>query len=514
MLSCSGHGRLGATDSLGLNLHGRLGYRSPAMATRHIFLIGLGGLALLAAGCRDAETGPIEVSAIGGRPELANPNLKPLDPPSAFLVESVAQGLVRFDAAGEIEPALAQRWIVSDDGLRYTFRLARLAWPDGRQITAQQVAARLRAAASGASRNKLKPLLGAIDEVEPMIAEVLEISLKSPRPNFLQLLAQPEMAVIQSGRGSGPFQFERQADGSVRLRPRPSPDQEEEEEAPVGPEILLRGEPAALAVARFDEGMADMVTGGSLGDLALARASGPPGNSLVFDPVSGMLGLAFTHRQGAFADPELRRALAMAIDRAAIVQAFAVPAHQPRESLVSPGVTELPQPALAAWSAQPLPLRRREAARIVAGAEEKIVVRVAMPEGPGYRLLFAHLKRDWAVIGVTAQRVGPREQGDLRLIDEVAPVNLATWYLRHFTCEASAVCDPAADEKLAAARIARNAAERRGLLAEADRALTDLSVYIPIAAPVRWSLVAPRLNGFRPNAFGRHPAGELLRPAP
>jgi peptide/nickel transport system substrate-binding protein len=102
----------------------------------------------------------------------------------------------------------------------------------------------------------------------------------------------------------------------------------------------------------------------------------------------------------------------------------------------------------------------------------------------------------------------------LRLIDEVAPVNLATWYLRHFTCEASAVCDPAADEMLAAARLAPNAAARREQLAAADRALTDLAVYIPIAAPVRWSLVAPRLNGFRPNAFGRHPAGELLRTAP
>lgn len=490
-----------------------LGYRSASMATRRTLLIGLSGLALLAASCRDKESGPIEVSAIGARPELANPNLKALDPPSAFLVEAVAQGLVRFDSAGEIEPALAQRWIVSNDGLRYTFRLARLSWPDGRPITAQQVAARMRAAASPASRNPLKPLLGAIDEIEPMIAEVLEISLKSPRPNFLQLLAQPEMAVIQGGRGSGPFQLERQGDGSVRLRPRPSPEQEEEG-APEGPEILLRGEPAALAIARFDENKADLVTGGSLGDLALARASDPPGNSLVFDPVAGMLGLAFTHRQGAFADPELRRALAMAIDRAAIVQAFAVPAHQARETLVSPGVTELPQPAFAAWSAQPLPLRRRNAARIVAAAEDRILVRVSMPEGPGYHLLFAHLKRDWAAIGVTALRVGSREQADLRLIDEVAPVNLATWYLRHFTCDASAVCDTGADDKLAAARIAGTAAERRTLLAEADRALTDLSIFIPIAAPVRWSLVAPRLNGFRPNAFGRHPAGELLRPAP
>ena len=79
---------------------------------------------LLLAGCGEPRRGPIAVSAIGGPPRLVNPNLQPLDPPSAFLIEATAQGLVRFDAAGEIEPALAQSWIVSDDGLRYTFRIA------------------------------------------------------------------------------------------------------------------------------------------------------------------------------------------------------------------------------------------------------------------------------------------------------------------------------------------------------------------------------------------------------
>ena len=89
---------------------------------------------------RRPESGPIEVSAIGGPPRLANPNLEPLDPPTAFLTEAVAQGLVRFDAAGEIEPALAQSWIVSDDGLRYTFRIRRATGPAACRVTAQQVA--------------------------------------------------------------------------------------------------------------------------------------------------------------------------------------------------------------------------------------------------------------------------------------------------------------------------------------------------------------------------------------
>jgi peptide/nickel transport system substrate-binding protein len=246
----------------------------------------------------------------------------------------------------------------------------------------------------------------------------------------------------------------------------------------------------------------------------VARASEPAGNTLVFDPVSGLLGLEFAHRNGPLADSELRRALSMALDRAAIVRALAVPGLQARETLVSPGVSELPQPAFPAWAIDPPALRRVNAARAVTAAGGPLTLRVAMPDGPGYRLLFAYLKRDWGAIGVTAERVRPGQQADLRLVDAVAPINLATWYLRHFTCDAAAVCDSEADQMLAAARIAPDAAARREQLAAADRLLTDITAFVPIAAPVRWSLVSPRLNGFRPNAFGRHPAGELVRPAP
>ena len=140
--------------------------RSQAMATRPKLRA-----ALVAAGprprrlLREPDDGPIAVSAIGGPPRLANPNLQPLDPPSAFLVEAIAQGLVRFDAAGEIEPALAQSWIVSDDGLRYTFRHPpRRTGRTAARSPPSRSSARLRAALSRASRNPLKPVLGAIDD--------------------------------------------------------------------------------------------------------------------------------------------------------------------------------------------------------------------------------------------------------------------------------------------------------------------------------------------------------------
>jgi peptide/nickel transport system substrate-binding protein len=96
----------------------------------------------------------------------------------------------------------------------------------------------------------------------------------------------------------------------------------------------------------------------------------------------------------------------------------------------------------------------------------------------------------------------------------VAPANLGSWYLRHFLCEASAVCDPAADEALQAARLAPTAAERQAQLSLADGILSRATPFIPLTAPVRWSLVPGRLDGFRPNAFARHPAVNLIAERP
>ncbi len=87
-------------------------------------LWGLIAAALTLVGCeRRADTGPVVVSAIGGAPSLADPARTGLDVARRLLLDSVAQGLVRFDASGQVEPGLAERWIVTDGGMSYIFRL-------------------------------------------------------------------------------------------------------------------------------------------------------------------------------------------------------------------------------------------------------------------------------------------------------------------------------------------------------------------------------------------------------
>jgi peptide/nickel transport system substrate-binding protein len=474
--------------------------------------IGLAALLALA-GCGGPETGPVEVSAIGSPPRLVDPNRAPLDPSSAFLAEAIAQGLVRFNAEGDIEPALAQSWIISDDGLTYTFRLRRTNWTDGGRVTAQQVAARLRAALGRVSRNALKPVLGAVSEIVAMTDEVVVINLRGPRPNFLQLLAHPELAIIQNGAGTGPYRLAGGEAGVTRLQIVRGEDEEALDDSP---DLWLRGEPAARAVARFADGRRALVVGGTAGDLPFARAADLPSNAFVFDPVSGLFGLTFNPRGGPLISAALRQALSMAIDRQALAGAIGAPGLGPRTSLVPPGVQDVPNAAQPDWANLNQAQRRDEARRLIAelALSAPLTLRVAMPDGPGYRTIFLYLRRDWRLIGVDAVLARRGEPADLIFIDEVAPANLGSWYLRHFTCEASGVCDPAADAALLAARLAPSAAERQAQFVLAGGILSRATPFIPLTAPVRWSLVPGRLDGFRPNPFARHPAVNLIAERP
>jgi oligopeptide transport system substrate-binding protein len=133
-----------------------------------------------------------------------------------------------------------------------------------------------------------------------------------------------------------------------------------------------------------------------------------------------------------------------------------------------------------------------------------------LPEGPGSKLLFSLVRSNWAAIGVQTVRVGEKADADLRLVDAVSPSRTATWYLRRFACERSPVCSEIADDALGIARTALNPIDRAARIADADLRLTEMVPFIPIAQPLRWSLVSPRLTSFKTNNRGVHPLNHLI----
>jgi peptide/nickel transport system substrate-binding protein len=463
---------------------------------------------MLVAGCKPEPQGELKVMVIGEKPELVDPSVRPPTAAGKVLLANVAQGLVRFDASGQIVPGLAERWNVSDDGLSYIFRLSSGEWASGRKITAQQVARILRRAGSASNNNPLADTLGAIDEIVAMTDRVLEIRLKAPRPNLLQLLAQPELALIHDGNGTGPFQIDRGRPGpGGELRLQRLLSEEEEEEQQSTEELLLGAGSATQGVQAFTEGRIALLLGGDFTNLPLARSASLARGALRFDPVGGLFGLVPTNAAGPLQEPEVRRLLAQAIDRDALVRSLAVPGLVGRATVLEPGLDFVPAPASPQWAAIPLAERRAELAAEadrLFGADERPVLKVWAPEGPGAEQLLNRIAEDWALLGIGVERADNERSADLKLIDSVAPSNSPAWFLRHFRCEVRPICDEQVDALLEAARGAPIAAQRGALLAEAARRIDELQLFLPITAPVRWSLVSERVQGFAGNRFGHH----------
>lgn len=476
-------------------------------------------LALMVAGCdRRPDDVPVAVSVAGAMPAPNEAGAGIMAESTRVLTGALAQGLVRFDAVGEIEPGLAERWIVTDEGRSYIFRLRVAQWPDGNPVTAQQVVASLRRTIAARSGSPLAPFLAVVDEIVEMTPQVIEVRLTRPRPDLLKLFAQPELAVVRAidRAGTGPFRTNDGPDGWIALRPSEDLASEVDPEAAPRAEdtVLIRGERMASAVARFAARESDLVLGGSFRDWPLLDHAGiAPANRRV-DPAVGLFGFAIVSRDGFLSLPENREAMAMAIDRPALTALFR-PEWQPVETVFPARLDSATDPTPPRWQALSWEERRNAARNRVAAwrsanSADPPTVRIALPPGPGSTLLWARLARDFIDIGLVPERVSEKDDADLRLIDAVAPYDSGRWYL----VTACRQCPAQLADVIAAARDAPTLSERSQRIAAAELAMAEDGAYIPIAQPLRWSLVALRLAAWQDNARAWHPLTHLRQPQP
>ena len=465
--------------------------------------------------------GPIELAVIGAPESLFEQGVR-LPSAAQHLRAATDEGLVALNSAGQVVPALAERWIVTEDGMSYIFRLRDSTWPDDEEITATDVRQLLREAITRLKGTSLGLDLGKVRDVRAMTGRVIEVRLTAPMPDLLRILAQPELGFVKSGSGAGPMVMSRDDEAMLaRLSALPPetrglPAREDWQE--VARPISVRALSARAAVAAFSRGEVDLVLNGSLADFPLAEAGPLSRGTIQVDPALGLLGLAVRREEGLLADPARREALSMALDRGALIQPFGLNGWQARSWIIPPESFAAPPYLADRWAGASLEDRRATAAArvrawVAVNPEQEAVVRVALPRGPGGNLLFRQLAEAWAQIGVKTVRAAPDEAVDLELRDTIARYAAPRWYLNQFNCNLRAsLCAPEADALVEQSLTDPDAATRERLLIEAHAALTAREVFIPLGAPVRWSLVRGSIRNYLPNQWGLHPLFPLSQP--
>ncbi|MBL0923904.1 MAG: ABC transporter substrate-binding protein [Sphingomonadaceae bacterium] len=446
----------------------------------------------------------MRLDVIEDRPRPFNISAMPLPLASAYLRSATAQGLVTFDNKGRVAPALANRWIVTDDGMSYIFRLNKTRWQDGREVTSDEVADVLTARIRELRRGRFNAELNVIDHIVPMTGKVVEIRLKAPMPYLLEMLAQPEFGLVRNGNGSGPMQAERLGEAmQLRLK---GIDERGDPVLEPGT-VTLRKAGASTALARYVEGQSDLVEGGRFEDYPLLEAAGINAGDIQFDPVPGLFGLLIVEAGPFLSDRQNREAIAMAIDRPRLLTAFDIVAWREALTLVPeslPNRVAVPRPD---WAPQ-ITDRKAMAKDIILRWEsangQVRPLRIALPRGYGSRIFFARLRADLAAIGLDVERVTLDRQHDIRLLDRMADQSSPAWYLDQLSCTVSTICSMDADRLVAEARMAADSATRNQLLAQAEGELQEMRNFIPIANPLRWSVVRPGLLGHFANGRGWH----------
>ncbi len=308
---------------------------------------------------------------------------------------------------------------------------------------------------------------------------------------------------------------------AILLSPVPDPlaeDQAAAEAAANDPaaSIELVGTSPAGALARFKNGYADGVIGGRFSTLPFFAASNIARSRLIVDPAPGLFGLAFVRAEGFLATDTHRDALVRAIRRERLVEAFGLTEWQPQVTLRPALYTRDGGPAalLPAWAEYDEASRRVQAKRVVdawlAAGNEIEPLRIAVPDTPGGRILYAYVAADFASIGVPSRRVSMTSATDLRLIDEVAPNDDALWALRRLSCRRDTLCNRDVQDLIDQAMRNIDVGQRALQVTEAETLLSLHAPFIPLATPLRWSVASQRLTGLRANGRSQHPLNRLI----
>ncbi|HEY2188727.1 MAG TPA: ABC transporter substrate-binding protein [Caldimonas sp.] len=260
------------------------------------------------------------------------PGLDPTTAAAAAIGEvvhlSVLEGLTKINVDGKVTPLLAESWSTDPDGRVYTFKLRKnVKFHDGEAFDSSDVKFSFERAKAPGSTNKAKKAvfdnISRIDTPDPYTVIVV---LNNADGNFLfrmgentAVILDPKSAPTTATRpiGTGPFKFDSWAKGSSITLVKN--DQFRDAGAIKMKKVTFRfiNDPAAQVAALLAGDIDGMPRFGALE--SLKQFQGDSRFSVTVGGTEGKTIMTINNKKKPFDDVRVRRALAAAIDRKAII---------------------------------------------------------------------------------------------------------------------------------------------------------------------------------------------------
>ncbi len=285
-------------------------------------------LALLAASPTVAAQKDRIVVGMVLEPPHLDPTQSPAAPIKEILYANVMEGLTRIDQTGAIVPDLAESWTVAPDGLAYTFKLREgVRFHDGAPFSSSDVKFTFERGGAPESVNNLKKsLFSTISAVETPDPQTVVLRVAKPDYLLLYRVGLSEAVIFSPASaanaksnpiGTGPFKFVRWNKGD-RLELGRFPAYRDPDITGIK-DIVFRfiADPAAIVAAMLS-GDVDAFPNG-IPPENIPQLQADPRLTVKVGQTEGKTLLAINNGKKPFDDLRVRRAIAHALDRKAII---------------------------------------------------------------------------------------------------------------------------------------------------------------------------------------------------
>ncbi len=272
------------------------------------------------------------------------------DAASAKIISNIFEGLVKYKANSvEVEPALATKWEVRENGSVWIFQLREgVKFHDGTPFNAEAVKFSVERAMNDENCPYAQMAFEAVKEVEVLNDYTVKFELKQRYAPFLQNLAMPWAAPIVSPTaakrfgdsfgenpvGTGPYRLKSIKAGELVL----AANQNYWKSPPAAEKIQFIYQPdEKKRLEMLINGGADIADGISPANTAAAEKSGL---TVLKQRTAAISYLGFYTNKEPFSSGRIRRAAAMAVDREGLVKTLYGGQLTPAESLIPPAMPD------------------------------------------------------------------------------------------------------------------------------------------------------------------------------